>query len=258
MAMANHIWVSTVPRTGSMWTFNIVRTLLRESGYEVLPKHVPQSDREMMEIFQTAQKNGVRQNSHYIYKVHNLLNEKPADSQIITILRDPREVAVSFMRFMKAPFADGFATAKRLRRFSDVYESFDPVCLLTLRYEDLVQEPDNVVGQIMRFLGITESADLASAVSDKFRKDRVRKLISTTESELNKKIANREMIPLEDIVYSSEDNVRAYNRETGFQSGHVSEMKKSDYRDHLSQEQMRAITDYFGGWLAAHGYDAEY
>ena len=47
----NSFWVSTTPRTGSMWLFNVTKEILIFSRFNVLPIELPQSDKEFFEIF---------------------------------------------------------------------------------------------------------------------------------------------------------------------------------------------------------------
>src|SRR3569623_55956 len=44
------VWVASVPRTGSMWTYNVASDLVRSPGRQVLPESVPHADEEMEAI----------------------------------------------------------------------------------------------------------------------------------------------------------------------------------------------------------------
>ena len=48
----NSFWISTVPRTGSMWLYNVTREILKLSKINVLPIKIPKSDQEFFEIFE--------------------------------------------------------------------------------------------------------------------------------------------------------------------------------------------------------------
>ena len=46
----NTFWISTVPRTGSMWLYNITREILKNSKFNVIPNQIPQQDKECYKI----------------------------------------------------------------------------------------------------------------------------------------------------------------------------------------------------------------
>ena len=48
----NSFLISTTPRTGSMWLYNVTREILKLSKINVLPIKVPKSDQEFFEIFE--------------------------------------------------------------------------------------------------------------------------------------------------------------------------------------------------------------
>ena len=105
----NHFWVTTVPRTGSMWTFNVVRGLAQMAGRQVHPETVPIDDHSMFEIYHRATATDHVSQSIYTYKVHGKLGYVLPESKYLTTIRDPREIIVSFMRFMKVDFENAFA-----------------------------------------------------------------------------------------------------------------------------------------------------
>ena len=48
----NTFWISSAPRTGSMWLFNITREILKISGNDVLPKEIPQDDEDNIKLYE--------------------------------------------------------------------------------------------------------------------------------------------------------------------------------------------------------------
>jgi len=44
----NSFWISTSPRTGSMWLFNVTKEILTLSKANILPDEVPQSDEKFL------------------------------------------------------------------------------------------------------------------------------------------------------------------------------------------------------------------
>ena len=50
----NSVWVATVPRTGSMWTANIIREIFEYGNFEVFPKKQFISDIEWLNFYKKA------------------------------------------------------------------------------------------------------------------------------------------------------------------------------------------------------------
>src|SRR5438309_1200344 len=96
------VWVASVPRTGSMWTFNVVRDLVRSTGRAVQPEIVPHADEEM-EAIGTAGL-GDPGEAVYVLKVHTRVPADMARSCYVVTRRDLRDSVVSFMRFTKTDF----------------------------------------------------------------------------------------------------------------------------------------------------------
>ena len=48
----NSFWISTSPRTGSMWLYNVTREILKVTKMNVLPIKIPKSDQKFFEILE--------------------------------------------------------------------------------------------------------------------------------------------------------------------------------------------------------------
>ena len=46
----SRIIVYSYPRTGSMWVYNILREIVQLCRYDIIPKKIPKSDKEMLKI----------------------------------------------------------------------------------------------------------------------------------------------------------------------------------------------------------------
>ena len=44
--MFKSVWVAGMPRSGSMWTFNVARELVMRVGFHVLPEEIKLTDQE--------------------------------------------------------------------------------------------------------------------------------------------------------------------------------------------------------------------
>ena len=66
MQRVNTVWISTPPRTGSMWIFNVAREIYKTLGFNVEPSIVPQNDSEMFEIYHDRAINELNNNIKFI------------------------------------------------------------------------------------------------------------------------------------------------------------------------------------------------
>ncbi len=44
------LWIASMPRSGSMWAYNVSRSLLRRAGCKVFPKEVPWKTSDMFAL----------------------------------------------------------------------------------------------------------------------------------------------------------------------------------------------------------------
>ena len=92
----NSFWISTTPRTGSMWLYNVTREILKFSKINVLPTKIPKSSQEFFEIFEKQSLIDQNNSNKYVFKIHRILNPNLPRSKILTTIRDPRDVCISF------------------------------------------------------------------------------------------------------------------------------------------------------------------
>lgn len=254
----DHFWVSTAPRTGSMWVYNVLRQVLVSAGQTVLPEIVPQSDDEMLGIYNAARRSGYKPRVSYAYKTHEALTEQFVGSKIITTVRDPREMVVSYMRFMNAGFDQALGNAKLQLIFTDRYEQFRQTPVLKLRYEHIDERPKSVIRKIVEFSNISLDEGTISKIATRLDRRSVRDLIKSSDDRLREKIDSKQVIHPNEIVGDLLGAHRAFDAKTGFQTGHVSNMTKDDYRNFLTKEQVLVVNDTFGEWLDQHRYSREF
>ena len=124
MKNINTIWISTTPRTGSTWIFNVTREIYRILGFTVEPSIVPQKDNEMFKIYHDKAINQNNENIKYVLKTHSILKPDLIRSKIITSIRDPRDLCLSYKKFMKTDFNRSFKVTKSLMDFTNTYQYF--------------------------------------------------------------------------------------------------------------------------------------
>ena len=250
----NTIWISTTPRTGSMWIFNATREIYRTLGYNVEPSVVPQKDSEMFKIYHYKAINENDDNIKYVLKTHSILKQNLVRSKIITTIRDPRDVCLSFKKFMKSDFKKSLSAAKGLINFSKTYKNFDKKYLLFLKYEDFLKNPKEIILKISKFLNTDITSNQAIEISKKYSRENVIKIVNKKNKQLNEKISKKMKIDEKERVFISNNNFRSYDESTGFQTGHVSENKSGDWKVIFSEDEKKILNNEFKNWLNEFNY----
>ena len=248
------VWISTVPRVGSMWIFNVTRQMLRYSNYIVLPEKVPQSSSEMMQLAQTTAWHDSDPAKIWVLKVHAQLQRNLPHSKIITSIRDPRDIIVSFRRFMKTSFDHALMAARALISMTDAYRKYPPDLVFIARYEDIESCPANLALQIAEFLNLDIPENIACDITEQYSRENIQDLVHRKTVELNMKIMTSAPIDNQDVVVIDQDNIRAFDVDTGFQTGHVSSSKTGDWRTILTEQEKILANRTLGGWLEENGY----
>ncbi|MEO8881937.1 MAG: hypothetical protein ABI377_00730 [Devosia sp.] len=239
------IWIASVPRTGSMWTFNIVRDLVRSTGRQVLPEIVPHEDEEMEAIGKAGI--AASDDAAYVLKVHTAIDGDLEKSCFIVTQRDPHDSLVSFMRFTKCDFDHGLrflASGIRLDRY---YATFPANRTIVIAYPDIALRPAEVIHEIGRKLSIDVDPAFANTVIERYSKSHVQARLVERETVLKTKISGKQPVDIRDFVPSMDSSIRAFDTETGFQSGHVSDYKDGDWRRILTPAQQWAVEQLIEG-----------
>lgn len=251
------IWISTAPRTGSMWLFNVTRAVLRCAGRTVLPERVPQKDEEMFDMARRDAWTDADPARAWVFKVHRPLWPDLPKSRLITSVRDPRDVLVSIRRFLNVGFEDALIAAYDVVRYAEAYRNHAPAVLLNIDYRDIEERPAEVIGRVAAFLKVSVSADDADRIASDFSRERVRQLIdATTQSVLHRL---KENIPVErtEVVVEGGQVTRVYDVVTGVQTGHVSDYRSGDWRTSLTGSEKCVVQERFADFIARHGFSPE-
>ena len=252
------LWVAGMPRSGSMWAFNVARAACRAAGRQVLPDPVPQTDEDMSA---SANQGMLDQdiNRVWVLKVHSFIKRDAPLSRIINTQRDLRDALMSYMRFMLCDFDHALAAMVDAGEITEYYKSFESNMILHLRYEHIVNHPLDVACDIAEFCGanLTE-AEIANVVAQ-FERAKVKRLIRDKETEIKRRADAGETILESEIVPQrfQRNAVRAFDPKTGFQSGHVSEYRDGSWRELLTPGQQRRMHTILGDWLRRNGYQVD-
>jgi len=250
----NTIWVSTAPRTGSMWVFNVTREIFRLAKYDVEPKEIPQGSEEMIEMARKVSFPSIEPEKKWVLKVHNVLTSDLPRSKIITIHRDPRDVCASFKEFMNESFERSLNVGMNVIQYINMYKTYEPDYALILSYDHIETRAVETILKIADFVDVKITKADAQKIAVKFSKNNVRNLIEKADKKVKlKKIKNKEIDP-DELVYLSSNNYRVFDKNTGFQSGHVSKRKTGGWETFFTEHEKEVMNNKYGAWLKEYGY----
>ena len=241
----NTFWISTTPRTGSMWLFNVTREIIIHSRLNALPLELPQSDEKFFEIFKNQSLADENNLNKYVFKVHTILKSDLPKSKILTTIRDPRDICISFKEFMKTDFNTALNAAKTLLNYEKIYKTYNEDYLKFFRYENIENNPIDMILEIANFIECNINIKIAEKISLKYNKKKIKELIKNNDENLLSKIKNKEEINKSSIVYFSKDNYRSFDTKTGFQTNHISNRNSGDWKKKFSLKEIEIINFEF-------------
>ena len=253
----NTTWIAGTPRTGSMWTTNITRQIFQVSGYNIFPDKQYQDDDDCIKSYTNRSLPETSSSNKYVYKVHKLLKLNLSRSKYIVNIRNPYEILTSFYHFMKCDLERAINIAKRHAMVIDYYSKMSQENLLKIRYEDIELNSINIVKEIATFLLIDLSMENIELISDKFTKEKVQLSINKCDADLLKKIKETGKVNKNEVVIISPVNIRAFDVNTGFQTGHISNRSSSKWRDIFSKNEVKKIIDSIDSVAVQLGYESE-
>ena len=239
--MKNTFWISTAPRTGSMWLFNIVREIFIINKYNVFPNKIPKYDKNFLEIYNSKSINDYNDFNKYVFKVHSPMNSDLFNSKVLTTIRDPRDVCASYKEFMKSDFESALRAAKGMIDLIKYYKSFDENYLKFFKYEDIENNSIEIIITISKFIECEINSDTAIFISEKFNKYNIRNLIKRNDENLKNKIKNKEKVERSEVVYFSKENYRAFDINTGFQTNHISQRNSGEWKKAFTDKEIEII-----------------
>ncbi len=247
---AKIVWIVGMGRSGSMWTYNVTRELLRACGYRVLPERVPRTQEQTLAEAPIALADGHPEN-RWALKVHNRISPRMHRSRFVMTRRDPRDVLVSLMHFTPCRFDKALRGTAYFTRIVDYYRSFPPKILLDLHYPDIAERPAEVVGRIAQFLGLQPTIAAVDEILVRFSKQSVLEMVRRLD-EAERQESNRPSG--REVVVRVDANARLMNVNTGFQSRHVSDYCDGGWRHLLSTQEQARMQRALGPWLERNGY----
>ena len=182
------------------------------------------------------------------------MNPDLLNSKVLTTIRDPRDVCVSYKEFNKCDFNQSLKAAKGLIALSAIYRSFDKKYVCIIKYEDIETKSIEIILKISKFLEIEIDKNKAKEISNKYSKSNIKKLINEKENEINNKLKKKIPIDKKEIV-NFLGTQRVYDLKTGFQSNHISSRNTGDWKKKLEKSQIEKLNKEFKNSLKEIEYE---
>lgn len=257
MRNLNTFWISTVPRTGSMWTTNIIREILKYSNYNVLPKVLFKSDSDCVKFYKSDGLLDANKQNKYVFKVHSKINQIPPGSKVITTIRNPYDICASYYEFMKSSVDSSIECALLLLDFFNHYKKIEKDVFF-IKYEEIDKTPRVLIKNLSSFCDVKLSENQMENILRKYEKDNIKKLIDRNDINLKKSLVEMKKIDEDKIVKDKYGNIaRSYDLETGFQTGHISSRKTGDWMKAFTDEEKNIIIKKIDKVAVDLGYESE-
>ncbi len=239
------VWIASMPRVGSMWSYNVCRALVAEAGFRVEPAEALRTNEEALE----AARRGLRSADpavRTVVKTHLLVDPTTRASLFVVPLRDPRDALVSAQRFLHLPDFDAALsyTTDSLRTVEHYENPAFGDRILHLDYRQIVDAPDAAIRAMAAHLGIAAGQEAVEALAARFARARVGETLGRLAEDSARAL----------MTFNPDGSPRLFDRETGFQTGHVSDYREGGWRELLTTAQLVAIDRTLGPWLARRGY----
>jgi len=251
------VFVAGMPRAGSMWTYNVVRAIFETKSWSVLPREIPVSEHALIKEALVSEQ---KQNEVYCIKTHSPLKSPlptKHDVRIICNVRDVRDACLSFMRFMHADYEAGIHAMVSMMKITDYYQNQFGDNLLSVRFEDLINTPLNVLENISGFLKIDLSESEKKEILQKFDKSNIQKKLREmpqVELDVNERIKDAEQSSKFDAVKNRDGTYRTYEKTTGFQSNHITSKNDGEWKTYFDKSKADQLTSLSKEWLLKYGY----
>ncbi len=237
--------ISGFPRIGSMWSFNVARSLVQQAGLDLVPDGVPKSDSDMFDIARAYLKSRPV-NSRCIIKVHSIVDVSRS-MRVIRNRRDLRDRLYSYYRFMQKDMNEQQVLEEITwgLHVDEQYDQWPSRNILNIPYDSIQNDSIDAIRRIAKFVGLPNpSMDTLTNIDFYFSKQQVRKRIAETEGRVFDQQGNvKRNADLHAVVEVGSGHVRAFDVTSGFQSGHVSDYQPGDWEHLWTDRQKQMVND---------------
>jgi len=177
--------------------------------------------------------------------------QEPKNQQIITIVRDPRDVAISmyrthvinkpkFDKIIDLKLLDNKSVMSNIRTMQKMYLRFSTdETVLNLRYEDIFKDRlgdyTELIKLITKFVGVENTPKLNKEINDKLHIDKIKKL---SDKIVN---FNKHTLKADEVLY--------------IHGSHIETVDIKTWRDKISPELVDKYNDKLKRYITTMGYE---
>ena len=229
-----NIIIGSAPRTGGMWTYNVIREIFVNQKKNIIPLSYCSDDEMLKHHLNNL-------NSHNdiisIIKIHKIIKKQYTNkTKIVINIRDPRDAVISYKRFMKLKNYSFQQTIKFINNSIDwIYyyrKNYNKEKLLEINFNDITDNPHKIFTKLEKFLYLKINKKMVNKIIEKFSKKKVSEII-----EKMRKTSKSNLVAL------NKNTIRKLDEKTGFQIGHVSDYKEGDWQQHFSDKEILDINN---------------
>jgi hypothetical protein len=255
------IFIAGTPRTGSMWTMNVTRALLKSAGKTVLPKEHPKDYKDEGKIIQEAFTYEPVEKTLYCLKTHRFLRNDLPETKIITNYRDVRDTMISYIRFMKQEKDDNlFEVAKKtviahMEQTDFYFEQHTDN--LRIRFNDILNDPIRIINIINNYLALNVEEAQVLRIKEEYSKEKVSNLIKKLDkisASGSGAIQSKENNKAYQILIGPKGRYRLRDKETHFQTNHITSKKDGEWTEYFTSQQREEINEMVSGWLERYSF----
>jgi len=229
-----NIIIGSAPRTGGMWTYNVIREIFVNQKKNIIPLSYCNDDEMLKHHCNNL-------NSHNdiisIIKIHKIIKKQYTNkTKIVINIRDPRDAVISYKRFMKLKNYSFQQTIKFINNSIDLIyyyrKNYNKEKLLEINFNDITDNPHKIFTKLEKFLYLKINKKMVNKIIEKFSKKKVSEII-----EKMRKTSKSNLVAL------NKNTIRKLDEKTGFQIGHVSDYKEGDWQQHFSDKEILDINN---------------
>ena len=252
----NSYWIASVPRTGSMWTTNVIKEILINSNLNVLPNLQLKTDNEYLELYKNQAFIDKNNLNKYVFKIHTRLASLPPKSKVITNIRNPYDICASFYEFMSSNLEKAIECGFRLSIFINHYKNISKDVFM-VKYEEIENQPKNLIKKLADLCDVSLSEKQIEKIIFTLSKDNISKLIEKNDNQIKSDKINKKNIDSRKIIIDEDENYRYFDLKTGFQTNHISSRKTGQWKVVFSKQQIEQVIKKLDPIAIEFGYNSE-
>ena len=159
------------------------------------------------------------------------------------------------MKHIKFEFKDLLELIKKNINWVEYYRNnFDKEHVLEINFNDINANPIKVFKQLEVFLGLKINQDTIEKIISKFSKSKVLSIIRYNDRFVKEAFNNNKNLNNEKVVVENNKIIRAYDVDTGFQTGHISNYNEKQGNNVFSKTELDTINTLFKDWFKTNDF----